>query len=183
MTKSNMVGKNMRIETDNLVIRSLEHGDELVFADMAKDGSLLDVGFPADCSEWIGGWIEEAIKLSEENDPRKFYLAYTVCLKSTNQIIGTVGCSFYDDLDEVGITYFIGSAFRGSGYAAESVKAYCDYFFSNYEEHRIIASIREANISSWKTVEKCSFELIGKKMYKDIADTEPVLYRFYKLLK
>lgn len=35
----------MRIETDRLIIRSVERSDEMVFADMAKDGSLLDVGF------------------------------------------------------------------------------------------------------------------------------------------
>ena len=33
----------MRIETDRLIIRSVERGDEMVYADMAKDGSLLDV--------------------------------------------------------------------------------------------------------------------------------------------
>ena len=33
----------MRIETDRLIIRSVERGDELVYADMAKDGSLFIV--------------------------------------------------------------------------------------------------------------------------------------------
>lgn len=41
----------MRIETDRLIIRSVERGDEMVYADMAKDGSLLDVGFDINCAD------------------------------------------------------------------------------------------------------------------------------------
>ena len=32
----------MRIETERLIIRSIERGDEKIFAEMAEDGSLND---------------------------------------------------------------------------------------------------------------------------------------------
>lgn len=147
---------------------------------MAKDGSLRDVGFDADCEKWMDEWIDGAIALSERDDPRKEYIACTVCLKETNEIIGSVGCSFYEDLDEVGITYFIGGQYRGNGYAAESVNAYAEYFFSHYGINKLIATIREANVSSWKTIEKCFFTLVETKMYKDINDDVAQLYRFYE---
>ena len=35
----------MKIETDRLIIRSIQQGDEVVFSDMAQDGSLGQVGF------------------------------------------------------------------------------------------------------------------------------------------
>ena len=35
----------MRIETDRLIIRSIERGDEVEYAEMAKDGSLGVIGF------------------------------------------------------------------------------------------------------------------------------------------
>ena len=54
----------MLVETSNLYIRSLEPNDAQAFSRMAKDGSLLDVGFDADCEEWIDQWIREAIALS-----------------------------------------------------------------------------------------------------------------------
>lgn len=170
----------MFLETENLIIRSLDIKDGQVFATMAGDGSLFDVGFDADCKAWMDQWIKEAIALCEIDDPKKEYLAYAVCLKETNALIGSVGCSFYADLDEVGITYFIGDTYRGHGYAAESIKAYTDYFFSQYPIHRLIATIREANIASWKTIEKCSYSLTEKKMYKDIKDEAKQLYRFYE---
>ena len=37
----------MRIETDRLIIRSIERGDEVKYAEMAKDGSLGEIGFDA----------------------------------------------------------------------------------------------------------------------------------------
>lgn len=39
----------MRIETERIIIRSIERGDEMVFAEMAKDGSLHDIGFDENC--------------------------------------------------------------------------------------------------------------------------------------
>lgn len=94
--------------------------------------------------------MKKAIALSEIDNPKKEYIACTVCLKKTNEIIGSVGCSFYKDLDEVGITYFIGEKYRGNGYAVESVKAYTDYFFSHYQIKKLIATIREENVASVK---------------------------------
>lgn len=172
----------MLLETGNLYIRSLEPNDAQTFSRMAKDGSLLDVGFDADCEEWIDQWMKEAIALSEIDNPKKEYIARTVCLKKTNEIIGSVGCSFYKDLDEVGITYFIGEKYRGNGYAVESVKAYTDYFFSHYQIKKLIATIREENVASWKTIEKCHFLFIEKKMYKDISDDEAQLTRYYEIV-
>lgn len=97
----------MNIETQRLVIRDLQSGDEKSFAEMASDGSLNDIGFDKNCNEWIGEWIVEAQEFSARNNPGMDYLAYTVVLKETNVVIGSVGCSYYEDLKETGITYFI----------------------------------------------------------------------------
>jgi len=170
----------MTIETSNLIIRALEPDDGATFAEMAVDGSLLDVGFDSDCNKWMDEWIKEAIKLSEEDNPRNEYIANTVCLKGTKDVIGSVGCSFYDDLDEVGVTYFIGKTYRGNGYATECIKAYTEYFFEHYKINKIISTVREANVASWKTMEKCQYSLVDTKMYKDINDEKEQLYRFYE---
>lgn len=171
----------MKIETERLIIRSIELGDEMVFAEMAKDGSLHDIGFDENCSEWIAGWIEEAISLSEKDDPRADYIADVVCLKEDGRVIGSVGTSYYEDLDKVGIVYFVGTELRKKGYVSEAVKAYLDYYFDHYEENEIRANIRDANVPSWKTAEKAGFVLEEKRMYKDIDDSEEQLYRFYSI--
>ena len=171
----------MNIETERLVVRSIEKGDEKVFLQMAKDGSLTEVGFDMDCSEWIDDWINEAIELTKNDDPRADYIPCTIVDKTTDKIVGSVGCTYYEDTDSIGICYFIGADHRKNGYATEAVKAYTGYFFDHYNEKDIIATIKEVNTSSYKTAEGAGFKLIETKMYKDIDDDEEELYRFYVL--
>ena len=171
----------MNIETERLVIRSIEKGDEKVFSQMAEDGSLTEVGFDKDCGEWIGDWINEALELTANDDPRADYIPCTIVDRRSDQIIGNVGCTYYEDTDEIGICYFVGAEYRRNGYASEAVRAYTSYFFDHYNENKIIATIKDENTSSYKTAERSGFTLVEKKMYKDIYDEEEELYRFYVL--
>ncbi len=107
------------------------------------------------------------------------YLAYTVELKDTHEVIGSVGCSYYKDMEKVGIVYFVGREYRNHGYAAEAAKAYVRYFLQQYEQDEIIATIREDNVPSWRTIEKAGFRLTEKKLYQDIGDETEQMYRFY----
>ncbi len=169
----------MNIETERLVIRSIERGDEKVFLQMAKDGSLTEVGFDRDCGEWIDDWIDEALILTANDDPRADYIPCTIVDKTSDSIIGNVGCTYYEDTDRIGICYFIGAEYRRNGYASEAVRAYTSYFFDHYNEKEIIATIKDENTSSYKTAERSGFKLVETKMYKDIYDEEEELYRFY----
>ncbi len=169
----------MRIETERLIIRSIKRGDEKVLSEMAKDGSLSELGFDENCSEWIDDWINEAIELSEKDDPRMDYICSIVCLKDYGRVIGSVGNTYYEDTEKVGICYGIGAEYRRQGYASEAVKTYLDYFFEHYDEDEILATILDENEASYKTAEKAGFTLNDRRMYKDIYDSEERLYRFY----
>lgn len=176
-------GVFMLIETQRLTIREMQKDDGIFFSAMAEDGSLNDCGFDRDCSQWMANWIVEVQDFTIRNNPNMDYLAYTICSKNENVVVGSVGCSYYDDLQEIGITYFIGAQYRNNGFAVEAVKAYTSFFFQHYDVKKMIATIRDANISSWKVIEKSGFKLVEKKMYKDINDAEKVLYRFYEMEK
>ncbi|WP_256379745.1 GNAT family N-acetyltransferase [Butyrivibrio sp. WCD2001] len=65
--------------------------------------------------------------MAREDDPRKNYLAYVIEDTITGSPAGAVGCTFYEDLEKVGITYFIGADFRNNGYASEAIKLYRFY--------------------------------------------------------
>lgn len=172
---------DMLIETKRLIIRDLKEEDGSCFAVMAKDGSLQDCGLDRNFSKWMEEWMAEAQKFADRDDPNRDYLVYTVCLKDSGIVVGTVGCSFYEDLQETGITYFVGAQYRRNGFAAEALHAYIRYFFDHYNVQKMIATIREENVPSWKTIEKTGFKLTEKRMYKDINDAEEVLYRFYEI--
>ena len=169
----------MQLETDRLIIRSIQQGDEVVFSDMAQDGSLGQVGFDANCSAWIGDWLVEAKELTNNDNPRENYIPCTVILKENEEVIGSIGSTYYEDVDKVGIVYFLGTSFRQKGYITEAINAYVSFFFNHYREQEIIATILDANFPSWKAVEKAGFKLLEKKMYKDIDDEKEELYRFY----
>ena len=171
----------MLIETQRLIIRDLKAEDEIPFASMAADGSLKDIGFDKDCSQWMSEWIVEAKEFAIRDNPGMDYLAYVVTLKNENIVVGSIGCSYYEDFRETGITYFIGAQYRNNGYAVEAVKAYIKYFFKHYNIQKMIATVREENVSSWKVVEKAGFILTGKRMYKDLNDDKEEMYHFYEI--
>lgn len=171
----------MLIETQRLIIRDLKTEDAVFFAEMAADGSLNDVGFDSGCDSWITEWAAEAKDFALRDNPDMDYLAYTITLKEENIVIGSVGCSYYEDFQETGITYFIGAQYRNNGYAVEAAKAYTEYFFRHYNVPKMIATVRAENISSWKVVEKAGFTLIEKRMYKDLNDDKEELYNFYEI--
>ena len=173
----------MYIETSRTIIRSVQHGDEKAYAQMAKDGSLTEIGFDENFSDWAGNWINEAVELTQKDDPRTDYIPCTITLKSTGEVIGNVGCTYYEDTDRIGICYFVGADYRRKGFVSEAVKAYIPYFFNHYDEEEMIATIKDINMPSWKTAEKCGFELMKTGMYKDIDDEKEELYRFYVIKK
>ena len=76
------------------------------------------------------------------------------------EVVGSVGCSYYEDLRETGSTYFVGAQYRNNGYAVEAVKAYTEYFLKYYNAKRIIATVRNENVPSWKVIEKARYILL-----------------------
>lgn len=171
----------MQIETQRLLIRDIETDDAIPFAIMAADGTLNDCGFGKDCDSWITKWITEAKNFALRDDPNMDYLAYTITLKKEAVVVGSVGCSYYEDLGEIGITYFVGAQYRNNGYAVEAVKAYTEYFLKHYNAKRVIGTVRNENVPSWKVLEKAGYILNEKRMYKDLNDDKEKLYRFYEI--
>lgn len=172
----------MKIETERLIIRSLTPADEQAFIEMASDGSLTEIyGDCSECHKWMGQWIQESIQLEAANNPNHGYLAFVVEEKRSGQAIGSVGTSYYEDMREVGITYFVGAKFRCHGYMAEAVRAFTAYFFRHYDADTLFAATAVSNIASHKTLERAGFVVFDTKMYQDMFDDTPVLSHFYKL--
>ena len=171
----------MEIKTERLIIRSLKPEDKAAYIEMASDGSLHEIfGDYRECGKWMGGWIREAIQLDQENNPKREYLAYAITNKEDGTVLGSVGCSYYKDMDEVGITYFIGSEYRRKGFASEAAKAYADHFLKSYDIGRMIATARTDNPASCKTLERAGFHLLEIRQYQDINDDAPQEYCFYE---
>lgn len=172
----------MRIETERLIIRSLALSDEAAFIEMASDGSLNEIfGDCSECRKWMGKWIRESIDLEAENNPYHAYLAFAVVEKASEQSIGSVGTSFYEDMQKVGVTYFIGANYRGHGYMAEAVRAFAAYFFEHYASDTLFAAAAVQNKASCNTLEQAGFVLTDTRMYQDMFDDTAQWSNFYEL--
>ena len=165
----------MQIETKRLLIRDIKTDDAVSVAIMAADETLND------CSNWITKWITEAKYFALRDNPNMDYLASIITLKDGAAVVGSVGYSYYEDLQETGITYFVGAQYRNNGYAVQAVKAYTEYLLKYYNVKRIIATMRNENVPSWKVIEKAGYILNTQRMYKDLNDDEEELYRFYEI--
>ena len=53
--------KEMYLETDRTIIRSIQPGDEKAYVEMAKDGSLAEIGFDESFSDWAENRIYSAL--------------------------------------------------------------------------------------------------------------------------
>lgn len=176
----------MYLETDRLIIRSIEMADVKAYIEMASDGSLdedIFSGYHGECSEWIPEWVNEAILLDRKDNPKHEYMSYTIIEKKRGVPVGSVGCSYYEDSGQIGIVYFIGANYRGNGYASEAAITYTKYFLEHYDIPKIIATIRTENVPSCKSAEKAGFILVETKMYQDFNDDVEKLYNFYEKTK
>ena len=161
----------MYLATDRLIIKSIQPSDEAIFIEMASDGSLTEIfGDCNECHKWMGEFISDAIRLEQENNPFHEYMAFVIKNKESHEVLGSVGSSFYEDFDEVGVTYFIGAKYRGHGYAAEALCALVEYLYANYEIEKLVATASVHNIASCRTLEKAGFVVTETKMYQDMYD-------------
>ena len=176
------MSRRVEIRTARLLIRELRPDDAPAFIDMASDGSLGDIfGDCRECHQWMGRGIEEARALCAADAPQGDYLAYAVETLGDHTVIGSVGSTYYEDVRQVGVTYFLGAAFRGRGYMAEALRAFAAYFLRTYPVGLLCAAVRVDNAASWKTLEKAGFARTETKLYRDLYDEEEKWYHFYQL--
>ncbi len=174
----------MRLDTKRLIIRSLQPTDENAMIDMAADGSLWEIfGDCSECQKWMGEFIRDAIRLEAEDDPYHEYLTFAIEDKNSHMMVGSVGSSYYEDFEEVGVTYFIGAEYRGNGYAAEALQCLVEYLFARFHLNRLVATANINNTASCKTLEKVGFSLMETKMYQDLYDECENMSNIYELVR
>ena len=126
--------------------------------------------------------MSDAIKLEAEDNPYREYLAFAIEDKKSHLVVGSVGSSYYEDFMEVGVTYFIGAAYRGNGFAAEALQCLTEYLFAKYSLKKLIAVVSIDNIASSKTLEKAGFSFVETRMYQDLHEESESISKFYELV-
>ena len=130
----------------------------------------------------MSDFISDAIKFEAEDNLYREYLAIAIEDKKSHLVVGSVGSSYYEDFMEVGVTYFIGAAYRGNGFAAEALQCLTAYLFAKYSLKKLIAVVSIDNIASSKTLEKAGFSFVETRMYQDLHEESESISKFYELV-
>ncbi len=142
------------LETARLVLRRFESSDApAFFRNVCSDPKVSTYltwkthETPAETEALLTDFIRRY-----ENPAR---YCWAIILKETNEVIGTVAAPTVHELTEcVEVTYAVGSAWWGKGYAPEALKAVMDFLFDRVGVNRIEAGHDVRNPNSGKVMEK-----------------------------
>lgn len=145
---------NFMIRTDRLLIRIPEMKDK---EDFFVYRSMPEIHKYQSWRPKLISEIEEFINKNVTVYPNTehTWLQLAICLNE-GQMIGDIGIHFLED-NQIEIGYTLSPKYQGNGYASEAVKAVINYAFSEWQKHRIIASVDPDNIHSVKLLERVGF--------------------------
>ena len=137
------------LETARLVLRRFESSDApAFFRNVCSDPKVSTYltwkthETPAETEALLTDFIRRY-----ENPAR---YCWAIILKETNEVIGTVAAPTVHELTEcVEVTYAVGSAWWGKGYAPEALKAVMDFLFDRVGVNRIEDFIQQCQARGW----------------------------------
>jgi len=144
------------LETERLMLRQTNVGDAngmFMMRSSVEVMKYIPVPLATDISE-----AEEYILSLQERMENKECINWTLTLKETGEMIGTIG--FYRmELQHyrTEIGYMLLPKFYGKGYASEAVQRLVDFGCKDLGFHSIEAVIYPENMGSQRVLEKCGF--------------------------
>jgi ribosomal-protein-alanine N-acetyltransferase len=164
----------MKIETDRLIIASLQEVDSEPLAALWADPDVtFYMGGPRNYEEVLRTLREDA----QVNPPPVFDL-WPVIEKKTNQIVGDCGIleKDIDGRDEHELVYVLARSAWGKGLATEVATALKDYAFDELGLKRVVALIDRDNLKSERVATK-----IGLRYEKDTVRPNGKIMRLFAL--
>lgn len=161
-----MANREIRIETERLLLREYNGSDWEAVHDYAQNADILiyeawGPNSETDTKQFIKTAVEDQIVQNRTS----FDLA--IILKKEEKLIG--GCRFWftnTKPDEIYIGYILNPLYWKNGYAGEAVKALIDHITES-KIKSIKATCDVLNIASQNVLEKCAFKLTST-IEKDI---------------
>ena len=155
--------KNMRLETQRLVIRPYVESDLMECFWLMQDDALFTfLGMsvmPLDEYEKLFRWLMKSYNVGFDGD---FKYSFNVTLKETGKHIGWVGIGGADfDHSVKEIYWLIGIEYQNKGYASEAAAALLEYGFCTIGLEEIVAFCKPENIASMKVMQKIGFKYQG----------------------
>jgi [ribosomal protein S5]-alanine N-acetyltransferase len=148
------------LETDRLLFRSHEAGDENDFVKIHTDPEV---------RRYVGGlaWPSEKALHRFQNQylgrPTKTYGLWATVLKDGGKYIGSCGLCAPGDGETVSLGYYIARPYWGRGLASEASRAFIEVAFGGLCLPRIMADVEKGNWASEHILEKFGFRYVREE--------------------
>ena len=166
----------MKIETERLVIRTLETSDYPEF-----ERTLNDV--QKSCCGSGEGFLNWIISQYPAMDIINGLISLGIFEKQTGKFLGTVGAGQHDDLHETEIFYHLLPESQGHGYATEAAKAVTEWALKNYDIPYIIGTAGVENTASQRVLERCGYALIDTRTLLVHVTGERYDFKYYRFYR
>lgn len=144
------------LETERLLLRRITmHDAKEIFAHRSDVNAMKYIGKP------LAEGLEDAINLIRRMDEginNNNSIAWGICLKGEEKIIGSIG--YYrinKDHHRGEIGYMIGTEHWGKGIVTEAMKVTLDFGFNELKFHSVEAMVDPDNLASIRVLEKQNF--------------------------
>ena len=147
--------KEMRLETDRLIIRPYTDEDMMECFELMQEKALfryldMDV-MTLDEYRRLFTWIIDCYNVGWDQD---FKYSFNITLKESGIHVGWCGLGgLRFDHSRKEIYYLIGKTYWGKGYAKEATHALLGYGFQDMHLEEIVAIVQPGNIASRKVIE------------------------------
>lgn len=167
--------KNMRIETNRLIIRPYRQDDLMECFQLMQDKKLFKyMDMDVMTFEEYKGLFNWIIDCYNTNTNEDFKYSFSITLKECGTHVGWCGIGgleYNHTIKE--IFYLIGREHWGNGYAKEATVALLDYSFDTIGLNEVVAICKPGNIASQKVMKN-----MGLK-FKYIVEGLPKEFDFY----
>ena len=174
-------GKFPVLETDRLMLRQFQPADKERLIEIANSREIAEgtfIPFPYN-DEFAVDFIESQFRDYKNGN----LVNYAVVLKDPDLLIGSMGLSIDNKLNEGEIGFWIAVDFWGKGYCTEAARSVIEYGFSTRKLDRIFAFHFSGNIASGKVLTKIGMNQEGviKNEYWHMGEQKDTVH--YQILK
>ena len=131
-----MISPELKLETDKVLLRPLQHLDIASFSELTQDSSLWKYfAFLLDDPVQLQQWVESAIQERQEGKR----IPFTIIEKSTGNICGSTSfgsISYYDKRIEIGWSW-LGKQYQGTGINFHAKFSLLSYAFDVLDWERV----------------------------------------------
>ncbi|WP_432409144.1 GNAT family N-acetyltransferase [Wukongibacter sp. M2B1] len=168
--------KNLRLETENLIIRPYTKNDALNLYDTLNDKNVLkyipEEPITIEQAQNAIDWLISNYDLDLDSD---YKYSFAIETKQTNDYVGWCGFGYLDyDKSQKEIYFTLKSKYWGQGFATEASKALVEYIFNELELKKLVAVVKPDNVASKRVIEKLGFK------HEGIVKNVPEEFSFYE---